>query len=90
MGTFQRIVAASVQLMEPADSPSPTSVGDELERWLAIDLAGKRRERLLDGLMRMIGRLERISRPRLRFLFEHRLSSVIFGSAALSGIESIL
>jgi hypothetical protein len=35
--------------------------------------------------MKMIRRLERLSRPRLRFLFDHRLSNIIFGLLVLGG-----
>src|SRR5205085_1861150 len=45
------------------------------QRWRTLELAGPRRERFLAGLLRMIRRLERVSRPRLRFLFAHRLSN---------------
>jgi hypothetical protein len=55
------------------------------ERWRAVELAEGRRERFLSGLMRLIRRLERFSRPRLRFLFNHRLSNVAFGLLALGG-----
>jgi hypothetical protein len=49
-------------------------------RWQRLDVAGPRQQRFLNGLMRMIRRLERVSRPRLRFLFGHRLSNVVFGT----------
>jgi hypothetical protein len=48
-------------------------------RWRQLQLAGPRQQRFLNGLMKLIRRLERISRPRLRFLFEHRLTDVVFG-----------
>jgi hypothetical protein len=35
--------------------------------------------------MRMIRRLERLSRPRLRFVFNHRLSDVVFGLLVIGG-----
>src|SRR5947209_1647910 len=35
--------------------------------------------------MRMIRRLERISRPRLRFIFQRRLTNAIFGLLVLGG-----
>jgi hypothetical protein len=54
-------------------------------RWRELQLAGKRQQRFLAALMRMIRRLERISRPRLRFLFDHRLSNIIFGLLVLGG-----
>jgi len=55
------------------------------ERWRAIELAGPRQQRFLAGLMRMIRRLGRISRPRFRFLFDHRLSNLVFGLLVLAG-----
>ena len=35
--------------------------------------------------MRMIRRLERYSRPRLSFLFDHRLSNIVFGLLVIAG-----
>lgn len=55
------------------------------KRWSAIELAGDRQQRFITGLMRWIRRLERISRPRLRFLFDHRLSNIIFGLLVIAG-----
>jgi hypothetical protein len=55
------------------------------QRWRKLELAGKRRQRFLTTLMKMIRRLERLSRPRLRFLFDHRLSNLIFGLLVLGG-----
>jgi hypothetical protein len=52
-------------------------------RWAGIELAGPRRQRFLESLMRMIRRLERLSRPRGRLLFNHRLTSVLFGTLVL-------
>ena len=54
-------------------------------RWRSLELAGERQQRFIHGLMRMIRRLERISRPRMRFLFEHRLSSIVFGCLVIAG-----
>jgi hypothetical protein len=54
-------------------------------RWQALDLAGAKRERFVHALVRLIRRLERVSRPRLTFLFEHRLSNVIFGALVAVG-----
>jgi hypothetical protein len=54
-------------------------------RWRELQLAGERQQRFLAALMRMIRRLERISRPRLRFLFDHRLSNIVFGLLVLGG-----
>jgi hypothetical protein len=49
------------------------------QRWRKLELAGPRQQKFLNGLMKMIRWLERFSRPRLRFLFEHRLTDVVFG-----------
>jgi hypothetical protein len=54
-------------------------------RWRRIGLAGGRRERLIASLIRMIRRVERLSRPRLRLLFGHRLSNSVFGLLVLGG-----
>ena len=55
------------------------------QRWHALELAGPRQHRFIAGLMRMIRRLERFSRPRGRFLFDHRLSNVVFGLLVMAG-----
>jgi hypothetical protein len=55
------------------------------QRWRRIELAGPRQQRFLTSLLRMIRRLERFSRPRLRFLFEHRLSNAVFGLLVIGG-----
>jgi hypothetical protein len=55
------------------------------QRWRDLDLAGSKQQRFLAGLMRMIRRLERLSRPRLRFLFNHRWSDVVFGLLVIGG-----
>lgn len=54
-------------------------------RWRGLELAGERQQRFVAALMKVIRRLERISRPRLRFLFDHRLSNVVFGLLVLGG-----
>jgi|SRR5918912_277540 hypothetical protein len=54
-------------------------------RWREMRMTGERRERFLAALMRMIRRLERISRPRLTFAFDHRLSNVVFGALVIAG-----
>jgi hypothetical protein len=48
-------------------------------------LAGGRQERFIVALLKMIRRLERFSRPRLRFLFEHRVSNIVFGLLVIGG-----
>jgi hypothetical protein len=54
-------------------------------RWRELELAGKRQQRFIVALLRMIRRLERISRPRLAFAFDHRLSNVVFGLLVIVG-----
>lgn len=54
-------------------------------RWRAIELAGPRQQRFLHALMRLIRRLERISRPRLRLLFDHRVTNIVFGLLVILG-----
>lgn len=54
-------------------------------RWRELELAGKRQQRFVAALMRMIRRLERISRPRLAFAFNHRLSNALFGLIVIVG-----
>jgi hypothetical protein len=54
-------------------------------RWRRVELAGGRRERFLGSLTRLIRRLERHSRPRLRFVFDHRVSNVVFGLLVIGG-----
>src|SRR5260370_12676582 len=55
------------------------------ERWRRLQLAGEKRERFLNALMKIIRWLERFSRPRLRFLFGRRLSNAVFGVLVLAG-----
>ena len=49
------------------------------KRWRQMQLAGPRQQKFLNGLMKLIRWLERFSGPRLTFLFEHRLTDVVFG-----------
>jgi hypothetical protein len=55
------------------------------KRWLELRLGGERQQRFLNSLMRFIRRLERFSRPRLVFVFHHRLSDVVFGLLVIGG-----
>jgi hypothetical protein len=55
------------------------------QRWCAMELAGPRQQRFVAGLMKLIRRLERFSRPRFRFLFDHRLSNIVFGVLVIAG-----
>lgn len=54
-------------------------------RWSALRLGGAARRRFLHALVALIRRLERVSRPRLRLLFDHRLSNVAFGALVAAG-----
>jgi len=54
-------------------------------RWRKLELAGDRQQRFVTALLKTIRRLERLSRPRLRFLFGHRLSGSVFGLLVLAG-----
>lgn len=55
------------------------------QRWRKLELAGPRQRRFITGLLKMIRRLERLSRPRARFVFDHRLSSAAFGALVIAG-----
>jgi hypothetical protein len=55
------------------------------QRWRGLELAGERQQRFIAALMKMIRRLERFSRPRLSFLFDHRLSNIVFGVLVIGG-----
>jgi hypothetical protein len=54
-------------------------------RWRKLELAGETQQRFITALMRTIRQLERFSRPRLRFLFDHRLSNIVFGLLVIGG-----
>ena len=55
------------------------------ERWRRLELAGGRQQRFITALMKTIRRVERLSRPRLRFLFGHRASNIAFGLLVIAG-----
>jgi hypothetical protein len=60
------------------------------EIWLprkfrARSLVGDKSRKFMTTLMKLIRRLEKISRPRLRFLFNHRLSNIVFGLLVIGG-----
>jgi hypothetical protein len=54
-------------------------------RWRRVELAGERRQRLIARLLKMIRGLERLSRPRVRWVFRHRLSDLTFGLLVIAG-----
>jgi hypothetical protein len=56
------------------------------QRWCKFELGtGGGRTRFLNGLTKAIRWIERFSRPRLRFLFDHRASNTVFGLLAIAG-----
>ncbi len=55
------------------------------ERWRARPLVGDKSQKFVTSLMKLIRRLEKISRPRMRFLFKHRLSNIVFGVLVIGG-----
>ncbi len=55
------------------------------QRWRRLELAGDKQQRFIAALMKVIRWLERFSRPRLRFLFDHRLSNIVFGLLVIGG-----
>jgi len=54
-------------------------------RWCELEIAGPKQQKFLEGLMKLIRKLERFSKPRLRFLFNHRLSNAVFGLIVIAG-----
>jgi hypothetical protein len=53
------------------------------ERWKRIEFDGPKQKRFVNGLVKMIRWLERFTRPRLRWAFDHRVSNAVFGLAVL-------
>ena len=53
------------------------------KRWRDKELPGS--ERFVRAQMRLIRKLERFSKPRFRFLFDHRLSNIAFGLIVIGG-----
>jgi hypothetical protein len=54
-------------------------------RWRNRPLASEGRQRFIDALLKIIRALERISRPRFRFVFGHRVSNLVFGVLVFAG-----
>lgn len=54
------------------------------KRWKGLQLAGSRQQRFIHALLKVIRRLERFSRPRLVFLFDHGLSRSAFGAIVIA------
>lgn len=55
------------------------------ERWRTKDLGGRSQQKFVRGLLKMIRFFERFSKPRFVWLFEHRLSSIVFGLLVIGG-----
>jgi hypothetical protein len=56
------------------------------ERWRKVELGtGGGRTRFIRGLMKVIRWIERFSRPRSRFLFDHKASNTVFGLLVIVG-----
>lgn len=55
------------------------------ERWRRLELAGNKQRRFITALIKVIRGLERVSRPRLRFAFGHRVSNIAFGLLVIVG-----
>ncbi len=55
------------------------------QRWRELELAGDKQQRFITSLIKLIRRLERLSRPRLQILFSHRLSNIAFGLLIIVG-----
>jgi hypothetical protein len=55
------------------------------DRWKRLSLAGDKWQRFLTSLTKFVRRLERFSRPRLPFLFRHRLADIVFGFLVIGG-----
>jgi hypothetical protein len=53
------------------------------QRWREMSLTGSNQQRFVNALLRLIRWLERYSRPRLSWLFDHRLSNAVFGLLVL-------
>lgn len=49
------------------------------ERFRRHDLGGEKQQKFIAGLLKLIRRLERFSKPRMRFLFGGFISNAIFG-----------
>jgi hypothetical protein len=55
------------------------------QRWRRLELGGAKQQRFISALMRLIRRLERVSRPRLSFLFRWRFTDIVFGFLVIVG-----
>lgn len=54
-------------------------------RWRGVELGGPGQQRFVGAVVKAVRRLERVSRPRLAFVFGHRLGNVVFGALVVVG-----
>jgi hypothetical protein len=54
------------------------------QRWQGLQLAGSKQQKFLNGLLKGIRKLEKVSKPRLRRLFDHRLAQLVFGLVVIA------
>jgi hypothetical protein len=54
-------------------------------RWRQLQLGGPNQQRFINRLMKTIRWLERFSRPRGSYLFDHWFSNIVFGVLVLAG-----
>jgi len=71
-------VLLSLQLVVGRDQPWLP------DRWLRLRLDGEKQRRFLALLMRMIRRLERLSRRRFRWIFNRRGTNSLYGLATIA------
>jgi hypothetical protein len=53
-------------------------------RWKGLQLAGSKQQRFIRALLKAMRWIERRSRPRLAFLFDHRLGRSVFGVVVIA------
>ncbi len=54
-------------------------------RWRKLKLTGERQQKFMNGLLKMIRKLERISKPRGSLLFDRRGTNIVFGLLVIGG-----
>jgi hypothetical protein len=53
------------------------------QRWRRVRLEGGAQTKFIEGLIKYTRKMERFSRPRFTFLFEHRITDIAFGFTVL-------
>ena len=54
------------------------------KRWRGLSLGGSKQQRFINGLLKMIRFLERFSKPRMAYVFDHRASNSVFGLVVIA------